>query len=325
MTMKFSKFNPQQLEQYLERINYAGHASGTGTGEPRLESLKTAVERDPLTALTELQRRHLGAIPWGNSALHYSTHHSISVHPTAVFEKLVLRAHDGYCMENTNLLYVVLRSLGYRVYPTGGRVSRAVGSGNQSDEGYISFNHMVLVVTIASHKYMVDVGFGRNSPTSPLPLQENILAPLLAPSEMSLIKTSLTEFVDETQKLWVYRTRSKPQKGWIPQYCFSEVEFLPEDFAMMNYFTSQSRTLWFTHQLACTRVLMDEDKGIKPVGIYILSGTEVKRVSGGETTVVATIAEETDRVEALARYFGMHFRPHEIEGIRGLPSQIRTS
>jgi arylamine N-acetyltransferase len=35
-------------------------------------------------------------------------------------------------MENTNLFYVVLRSLGYNVYSTGGRVSHAVARGNQT-------------------------------------------------------------------------------------------------------------------------------------------------------------------------------------------------
>ena len=129
---------PDQLELYLKRIKYADNATATGNGNSRLEHLQKSVEQGPLAALTELQRRHLGAITWGNSALHYSNHHSISIHPACVFEKLVVRCLDGYCMENTNLLYMVLCSLGYQVYPTGGRVSRAIVTGNPADEGYIS-------------------------------------------------------------------------------------------------------------------------------------------------------------------------------------------
>lgn len=127
-----------QLDLYLQRIKYADNAAAPHNGNSCLEHLQKAVEQDPLAALTELQRRHLGSIPWGNSALHYSNHHSISINPTCVFEKLVVRCLDGYCMENTNLLYMVLCSLGYRVYPTGGRVSRATITGDPADEGYIS-------------------------------------------------------------------------------------------------------------------------------------------------------------------------------------------
>lgn len=110
-------YTPDQLELYLQRIHYPEPAHAT-----RLQHVQHRIATDPLAALTDLQRRHLGAIPWGNSALHYSQHKAISIHPTAVFEKLVRRQLDGYCMENTNLFYVVLRSLGFTVYPTGGRV-----------------------------------------------------------------------------------------------------------------------------------------------------------------------------------------------------------
>jgi arylamine N-acetyltransferase len=126
--------NPDQLQLYLQRIKYADYA---GNSSSRLQQLQDSVNEDPLAALTELQRRHLGSITWGNTALHYSSHHSISIHPSCIFERLVIRGLDGYCMENTNLLYMVLCSLGYEVYPTGGRVSRTIVTGDPTDEGYI--------------------------------------------------------------------------------------------------------------------------------------------------------------------------------------------
>lgn len=117
------RYTPDQLEAYLQRIGYANSAGGTGL--TRLQQLHQSIQENALAALAELQRRHLGSIPWGNSAIHYSQHHSISTHQSAVFEKLVVRRLDGYCMENTNLFYVVLLSLGYQVYPSAGRVSSA--------------------------------------------------------------------------------------------------------------------------------------------------------------------------------------------------------
>ncbi|KAL4957461.1 arylamine N-acetyltransferase 1 [Aspergillus filifer] len=318
-------FSTDQVNLYLERIHYADNANAAATS--RVAILQTMIEKDPLSALTELQRRHLASITWGNTDLHYSTHHSISTHPIAVFEKLVVQGRDGYCMENTNLLYFVLRALGYTVYPTAARVSRAALPGNRDEEpeGYIALSHMVLVVTVAERKYMVDVGFGRNTPTSPLQLQLqfNIAVRLITPMEMSLVKETLSGSVDKRQKFWIYKTRNSPDSSWIPQYCFSEVEFLPEDFGMINFFTSQSRTLFFTQQLVCTRLILGEG-GIEPVGVYILSGTEVKKVVGDVSEVVARFTKEQDRVDALKEYFGMRFLPHEVEGVRGLPSQIRS-
>ncbi|KAF9888095.1 N-terminal acetyltransferase [Aspergillus nanangensis] len=313
-------FTSDQLELYLQRIQYAEDATANGTS--RLACLQKSIEQDPLSALTQLQQKHIATIPWGNSALHYSQHKTISIHPTAIFEKLVVRRLDGYCMENTNLIYIVLRTLGYQVYPTGGRVSCAVATVNPANEGYLSLGHMILIVTIADHKYMVDVGFGSNGPTRPLLLQENASAILMAPSEMRLIKASLAEFVDKSQKVWVYQARHNPESAWVPHYSFSEVEFLPQDFGMMNFATSNQRSSWFTQALVCTRVILDETDA-EPVGLYIMAGKEVKKRVGGHTEVVATVETESDRVQALGKWFGMHFHEHEVEGVRGLPSQIK--
>lgn len=122
-------YNPDQLTLYLERIHYGSNESATS----RLQQARQAVKTDPLGTLYEIQRRHLASIPWGNSALHYSNHRTIDIRPACVFEKLVTRRLDGYCMENNTLLYGVLKSLGYAVYATGGRVCLAATG--QAKEG----------------------------------------------------------------------------------------------------------------------------------------------------------------------------------------------
>jgi arylamine N-acetyltransferase len=144
----------------------------------------------------------------------------------------------------------------------------------------------------------------------------------MAPAEMRLVKDTPTEFTDRSQKLWIYQVRHSPEKDWIPQYSFSEVEFLPQDFATMNYSTSHRPSSWFVQALVCTRVILDEE-GTTPIGIYILYGNEVKRRLLGETEVVQALAKEEDRVKALDNWFGMHFHEYEVEGIRGLASELK--
>ena len=125
MAQKYT-YTDQQLELYLNRIGYSHPAQSESN---LLQHLRQHIENDALSALSDLQRRHLAAIPWGNSGLHYSQYHTISLNPQNLFEKMVERRLDGYCMENTGIFFIVLRSLGYLVYATGGRVSHAASKG----------------------------------------------------------------------------------------------------------------------------------------------------------------------------------------------------
>lgn len=69
-------------------------------------------------------------------------------------------------------------------------------------------------------------------------------------------------------------------------------------------------------------MIMDED-GTEIKGQCIMAGKEVKRRVRGETETLATLESEDDRIQALAKWFDMHFREDEIQGIRGMVSQIK--
>ncbi|KAJ5703564.1 hypothetical protein N7493_011489 [Penicillium malachiteum] len=309
-------YTEAQLEKYLQRINHPSHNHGSS-----LEEVREKIQTDALGTLAELQRLHLAAIPWGNSGLHYSNHHTISLDPEMIFQKMVERRLDGYCMETTGLLFNVLLCLGYRVYATGGRVSRAVATG-VDDGQFKSFGHMVLIVAIGDLKYMVDVGFGANCATAPLPLQDGATATRIAPSDMRLVRQSLTASFDKEQKVWVYQSRHNPESNWLPCICFSEVEFLPQDFELMNFGTSQQRTSWFTQTFVCTRMILDPS-GQEVIGQDVMVGKQIKRRIHSNTEILEELQNEEDRVRALALHFDMHLRQEEILGIRGLSSELK--
>ena len=168
----------------------------------------------------------------------------------------------------------------------------------------------------------MDVGFGNNCATAPLPLQDGATATCIGPSEMRLIRDTLAEFIDQTQKVWIYQTRYNRESEWMPNICFSEVEFLPQDFGVMNFSVSQKRTSWFTQVFVCMRMILDSNKR-NIIGQYVMSGKEVKRRIHGQTEILQVLNSEEDRVKALAEYFDMHLRAGEIEGIRGLTSEIK--
>ena len=76
----------------------------------------------------------------------------------------------------------------------------------------------------------VDVGFGPNGPTKPLLLENGTSAVSISPAEMRLVEDKISPNADSNQAVWIFQTRSDPEKGWVSAYCFYDIEFLPEDF-----------------------------------------------------------------------------------------------
>lgn len=128
--------------------------------------------------------------------------------------------------------------------------------------------------------------------------------------------------------------------AWEPQYCFSTLEFMPQDYEVMNLYTSTSPRLFFTQKLVCTRFLLegedgnclpgvapaDEDEArlvdAKIVGQIILNENVVKRRIGDRSEVVEECQTEQDRAKALEKWFGIRLTVGEKRGIRGMVSEL---
>lgn len=139
---------------------------------------------------------------------------------------------------------------------------------------------------------------------------------------MRLIRESIPEFTDGNQRVWIYQVRHKPDSEWLHTICFSETEFLPQDFEVLNFYISKNPASWFCHSFVCSLLLWDESKH-EIQGQCTMVGNVVKRRIRGQSETVETFHTEDDRVRALAKWFGLHFRTDEVDAIRGLPSQIK--
>lgn len=107
----------------------------------------------------------------------------------------------------------------------------------------------------------------------------------------------------------------------MPTYCFSELEFIPNDFEVMNFRTSSSRASWFTYRFVLNSIILDKETD-EPIGAVILVGGEVKRRLQGISEVVETCKNETERIQALKRWFDIDLRDEEIRGIQGMASDL---
>ncbi len=76
-----------------------------------------------------------------------------------------------------------------------------------------------------------------------------------------------------------------------PPTASTELEFLPEDFTIINYYMSQSRESWFTFYVVCVRMLLDE-KGEAIVGDLTLFNDTLKRRVGATSEVLQCFASE---------------------------------
>ncbi|OCT47337.1 N-acetyltransferase family protein [Cladophialophora carrionii] len=290
-----------------------------------LETLEAEIQADPLAALGTLQLRQMAFNPWGNLALHYSWHRTITLDSDALYHKIVERGLGGYCMENNAFFSTVLRSLGYQLYVTGARVSHSL-DGDKDDPGFAGWQHEVIIVTIDGQKYLVDVGFGSTSPLHPIPLDHTSTKVYnsVPGAEIRLLYRPIASNTDQSQRLWVLESRNKSHPQWQGCYCFDTLEWLPADFEIINYRTSQDPASWFTHRLVLVRILVDEETRTKATGTVILGGEKIERRLGeAPKEVVMEAKSESERVEGLKTWFGIVLNPNEVRGIRGTATEIR--
>jgi len=286
-----------------------------------LEDIEAEVKQHPLHTLAKIQLWQLATVPFGNLVLHYSPHHTVSLDPETLFSKIVERRSGGYCMENNAFFATVLRALGYDLYTTGARVSNSLDKGNKDPEGYSGWSHMLIIVTVCGRKYMVDVGFGTSGAVQPVLLEDGNIVQNVPTSQGRLVYRPIAENTDSSQSLWSFEVQNSPESSWVPQYCFTEVEFLPQDFSVMNLSTSQSRKSWFTQKFVLTKVILDKERE-RAAGNLTLSHDELKQRLNGRTDTLETCRTEQQRVMVLEEHFGVKLRPDEIRGIQGLPSEI---
>jgi arylamine N-acetyltransferase len=116
-----------QLQRYLEHISSPA-IHNTQLPESKPLFFLPDFQSSPMENLTTLMRHQLSTVSFDSLALHYSLHHSVSLWPDALFEKLIVSGENGqgnrggYCMENNSFFGTVLRSLRYDVLTCGERV-----------------------------------------------------------------------------------------------------------------------------------------------------------------------------------------------------------
>lgn len=303
-----SVYTQEQMWGYFERVGLFEYI-----GLPA-DEFKKRVASNPLAFLTRLMHRQLASIPFDSLALHYSPTRTLSLHPMALYNKLVVRRRGGYCMEVNGFFATVLRTLGYTLFSVGGRVN---GGGVWG-----GWNHMLNIVTIDGNRYAVDVGFGSNGPPHPIPLKDGYEFTTYEPVRAKLEYRALSQHSDPSQRVWVYSVQEWPNAPWEEKYAFVEIEFFAEDFQVMNMPVMTAPQSFFVQNVMCLKFLLREGTD-EPEGVLILHRDYVKRRVGEKVEILQTLNTEEDRLKVLEELFSIKLGEDEKAAIRGLTSELK--
>jgi N-hydroxyarylamine O-acetyltransferase len=264
--------NPTDLDTYLQRIGHAGTCKAT------------------LETLTAIHYAHACGIafenldPWLGVPVHLD--------PAAVHSKLVRCERGGFCYEHNALLGAALRTLGFSVTDLAARVLW-----NMPPEMIRPRTHMLLVVDLDSHQYVVDAGFGGMTLTAPLRLDLST-SQATPHGPFRLQPTSIDRVLQaEVAGEWksVYRFDLQPQ--------------LRSDYEMASWYLCNHPDSMFRQLLVAAKP--------GPAGRHALRDRQLTlhRLDGStETRTLATTAELR---EALQGIFGI-----DLSAVSGLDERL---
>ncbi|WP_079325181.1 arylamine N-acetyltransferase family protein [Vibrio sp. L85] len=252
--------NQTDLQAYLKKVGIS-------------QSLN--INTDTLLLLHNAQHRRL---PFENFDI--ALGRGISVAEQDIINKLIYRERGGYCYELNALLLNVLKTIGFDARPLLGRVHL---SGTPSGR-----THQFTLVTMGEDKWIVDVGFGSNTPRAPVPfvLNQDIHTDL---QTFRFIEHELVGYMLQVQSY------DDPEQ-WIDLYSLDFEHVFDGDIVCGNHYTSTSPNSHFT--LSRVAALATDS------GIITLFNHSLKYRANGEVVEIELEAGET-YLSALKTHFGI--------------------
>jgi N-hydroxyarylamine O-acetyltransferase len=252
--MKEFDFN---RNEYLKRINYA-------------EKITIS-----LSCLKAIHHAQFHTIPFENFDIWLGK--GIDITPEAIFQKLVKKKRGGYCFELNGLLLMALRSFGFD--------ARALLARVHTRERPSGRGHQIILVTIKDKQWIVDAGFGSDTPRIPLPLE--IKQPVSHNGQrLRLIKS----------KEFGYMLQAIKDNIWKNLYSF-DLEYVHlGDIEYGNHFTSTHHSSFFTSSRVAALPLNNGK-------ITLLNHTLKTTINGKETET--ELPKGQSYINALKTHFGI--------------------
>lgn len=253
------------LQRYLDRIGASDAASAD------------------LPTLRRIVYQHALAIPFENLDPFRGV--PVSLDLVLVQHKLVDSRRGGWCFEHNLLLGEALRALGFSVQDLAARVLWGRDAAARTPR-----THRLLEVEAEGRHWLVDSGFGGQTPTGILDLADR--EPQSTPHESFLLQVLEGDLL-----LQALPTGASDRDAWRPLYRFDRARQWPVDFEAANFQLARDPQSPFTTQISVARPTQDGRWSLRNRELTWrgLDGREQRRV----------IADADALLDTLERVFGI--------------------
>lgn len=221
-----------------------------------------------------LQKAHLLNIPFENLDIHNNKRIDLK----NSFDKIIINGRGGFCYELNGLFFELLKSIGFSVKLISAR-------GFDHNKGFgPEFDHMAIIATINSVKYLVDVGFG-----------EFTLHPLSAVLN-KLQSDPRGNFIieDYDKNYMIVKKENGSNSTFTPEYIFSEIERELTDFTEMCNYHQFDSISHFTKKKLCTLPTLN--------GRITVTGNILK-IKNNDKVIESEIKNDVELNRILMKYF----------------------
>ncbi len=191
--------------------------------------------------------------------------------------RVVHHKRGGYCHELNMLLRMALNFYGFDVRPLLGRVHI---TGTVTGRG-----HQISLVTLENQQWILDVGFGAETPDTPLPL--------IFDKEIKT-KRHIFKFVEDD--IYGIMLKVKEENTWKSMYSFDLCHVCNADIDYGNHFASTHPQSVFV--FARVAALPIEQ------GMITLFNTTLKKTVNNETQTIQ-LKEDDTYIEEIEKHFGI--------------------
>lgn len=211
--------------------------------------ISTALNADSseLTLINQLIAHHLEHLPFCSANVLLKK--ELSLDPDNVFQRLVEQRRGGYCYEHNKLFQILLAELGCNVCPL---LARVLLNGNEQN----GRTHRITLVEIDGIQYLVDVGFGVQTPRMAIPLEPHSFSHLT--QQFRLHQQGPQHF-----RLEIWQT-----DRWQALYRFDLSEVTEMDCDIGHFYASQSPNSGFYHNLVVSKITHAQRHLIKNLDIH---------------------------------------------------------
>lgn len=248
-----------------------------------------------MNELNQLIESFLQQYTFNNIDILLSNRKILNLDKDSLTDKLITRKRGGYCFENNQYFFNLLKDKGYEVNRYLGRV--VYGGGND-----VPRTHQISIVNLGGEKFVADVGFGPYTPGISVPLNGNLVRAFNG-NQYRIIKLDDHNFQLETLR----------ENDFFSLYQFDLGTYMAADFKISNYYTNTHDDSKFTSSLTLSQL---DKRGMKFINNLLFSTI----YDGVRKDIVLKESEDLKRV--IKEEFSVSYTEKEIENLYSIVQRL---